>query len=82
MGDSERLTELLERLTNSDLPGLAVAEYTPDDGDKPTEVHLLSFIPALSGIHVVKLLSADAVDSLINALIKHREAVFGEFPKL
>ncbi|HEX5728479.1 hypothetical protein [Microbacterium sp.] len=59
--------------------GFGVYEWVPErDGDGvATEVHLVLDFPSIPMSVVLGMKSADAVDRLIAALMRHRNAVFG-----
>lgn len=64
-----------------EVKNLGVASWSPgEDGENipPTQVHLLYNVPALSKHpFMMRFKSREAVDSLINALIEHRDKVWG-----
>ncbi len=47
-------------------------------GVPPTQVHILYRVKELGAIFVMRLKSKEATDSLIAALIKHRNDVWGQ----
>lgn len=60
---------------------LEVASWSPGaDGENvpPTQVHVLYRVKELNALFVMRLKSKEATDSLIAALVEHRDHVWGK----
>lgn len=64
-----------------EVKNLGVASWSPGEEHEnipPTQVHILYNVPALSNLpFLMRFKSREAVDALINALIEHRDKVWG-----
>lgn len=60
---------------------MQVASWSPGaegEGVPPTQVHILYTVEDLDVQFLMRLKSREAADALINALIEHRDYVWGE----
>jgi hypothetical protein len=57
-------------------PLINIAEWTPAGKDAPTQVHII--LHTSVGDIVTRLKSAAVTDEIIDALVKHREGVWGK----
>lgn len=67
-----------------DVDDLTVASWSPGaegEGIPPTQVHILYRVPLIDAQFVMRIKSREACDELINALVEHRDHVFGSEKK-
>lgn len=76
--DAEFSGQNLDEHRHVQIDGYDVCEWTPERAGqgKPTEVHLVLEVHLVASF-VVAFKSADAVDRMIAALMRHRNGVWG-----